>query len=251
MRSRFERLLCRYGLRLANAVVSQTSRQQELLSTEFGIRSTVIKSCFSWRWNAQDADQPAPDQKEPRSILWVGRLSEEKRPAWMVRLAREVPGSNFEIVGRSNNDSAFGRSIIRQLESLRNVRWRGYVPHCEMVAVYRRAGLLLCTSESEGFPNVFLEAWACGKGVLSSVDPDSVITRFQLGRVATSYQDIKHHLIESGACRAVWDAYGREGHRYVRSHHGTSEAVDVLTQVISEAMRRIVHSGEDARATRS
>jgi glycosyltransferase involved in cell wall biosynthesis len=241
MSSFFERLLCRYGLRLADAVISQTARQQELLSGEFGIRSTVIKSCFSWRWNAEDADQPAPDQEESGNILWVGRLSEEKRPTWLIRLATELPSYRFEIVGRSNDDSAFGRSIIRQLEPLRNVSWRGYVPHSEMVAAYRRAALLLCTSESEGFPNVFLEAWACGKGVLSSVDPDGVITRFRMGCVARRYEDMKRHLIESGPYHAVWGAYGREGHRYVQLHHGTSAAVDGLVQVMAQAMRRFTH----------
>jgi hypothetical protein len=79
--------------------------------------------------------------------------------------------------------------------------------------------------------------------VLSSVDPDGVISRFQMGCVATSYDDIKHHLIESGSCRAAWDAYGRKGRRYVQLHHGASEAVEVFIQVMAEAMKRYLRIG--------
>jgi len=49
---------------------------------------------------------------------------------------------------------------------------------------------LISTSPMEGFPNIFIEAWACGIPVLSlSFDPGGVIKREQLGEVADGNLD--------------------------------------------------------------
>jgi glycosyltransferase involved in cell wall biosynthesis len=235
---RSERALFRYGLRLADAVVAQTSRQQELLRNELGVQSTVIRSCFSWQWNSEGSEASAGSERQPRRIVWVGRLSEEKRPEWVIRLARDLPDHGVDIVGQANDDSEFGRRMTREIGSLSNVRWLGYVPHHKMPDVYRHARLLLCTSASEGFPNVFLEAWSCGTGVLSTVDPDGVIARFRSGEIAADYEGLKRHLQAVDERQAFWDDAGRRGREYVRDHHGLGVAGDALVQVIAGALTR-------------
>ncbi len=235
---RSERLLFRYGLRRASAVVAQTSQQQQLLMAEFGVSSTVIRSAFSWRWESEHVPAPTPREGQSQTIVWVGRLSQEKRPEWVIRLARELPRYRFDIVGQCNEGSAFGRGVVGEIESLPNVRWHGYVPHEKMLEVYRNARLVLCTSESEGFPNVFLEAWSCGRGVLSTVDPDGVITRFRTGAVAADYEEMKRHVVGADARYAFWDAAGCRGQHYVQSHHGVAVAAEALVQVIADVLAR-------------
>src|SRR5207247_2648020 len=108
--------------------------------------------------------------------------------------------------------------------SLPNVRWRGYVAHPRMSTLYRQCRLLLCTSESEGFPNVFLEAWSCAKPVLTTVDPDDVVARCQVGRVATDYITMKEHLGALPSERVWWEAAGLRGRDYVGAHHSIATA---------------------------
>jgi glycosyltransferase involved in cell wall biosynthesis len=220
---RSEQLLFRYGLRRANAVIAQTLRQQQMLREAFGVTSTVIPSCSAWSLEVEESTQPSKEDLEDR-VLWVGRLSEEKRPDWVIRLATELPECRFDIVGQCNAGSEYGRILAGRIESLPNVRWHGYVPHTKMRALYRQARLLLCTSESEGFPNVFLEAWSCGRPVLTSVDPDGVVARFQLGHVAGAYPAMKQHLTTLGVQRAMWAAAGCRGREYVQEHHSSTAA---------------------------
>jgi glycosyltransferase involved in cell wall biosynthesis len=240
--SRSERLLFRYGLRRANAIVVQTSRQQALLRREFGLESTIVQSCISLWWNAEHAEQVATGAAT-NTILWVGRFSEEKRAEWVIQLAQELPECRFSIVGDSNFDSAFTRTLMRQIESLPNVKWYGYVPHQRMPDLYRQARLLLCTSKSEGVPNVFLEAWSCGKGVLSTVDPDNIITRFQTGHVATNYDEIKQYLMELDQRRPAWELAGCRGRQYVRLHHDVNHVTDTLVQVINNCTVAAAEAG--------
>jgi glycosyltransferase involved in cell wall biosynthesis len=228
---RSEQLLFRYGLRRANAVIAQTLRQQHMLHETFGVTSTVIRSCSAWSLEVEEGTQPWKQDLEDR-VLWVGRLSEEKRPDWVIQLATELPERRFDIVGQCNAGSEYGRILAGRIDSLPNVHWHGYVPHTKMRALYRQARLLLCTSESEGFPNVFLEAWSSGKAVLTSVDPDDVVTTFQLGQVATDYPAMRQHLAELDSSPEMWETAGRRGREYVRDYHSTAAAVDALEGVL-------------------
>jgi glycosyltransferase involved in cell wall biosynthesis len=238
MSRRSERLLFRYGLRLADAVIAQTSRQQDMLRAEFGVTSTVIQNCFAWRWNREPSALALRQPAKPLGILWAGRLSEEKRPEWMLQLARELPDCRFDMVGHCDVGSPYGRRLVAQIESLPNLQWHGYVPYQKMREIYENARLLLCTSPAEGFPNVFLEAWSCGKGVLTTVDPDGLVAGLQAGEVAPKLVDLKRHLMTLDERRAFWEAAGWRGRQYVQHHRGVPSAGEALAGVIMDAVVR-------------
>jgi glycosyltransferase involved in cell wall biosynthesis len=234
-RTRAERALFRYGLRRAGLVIAQTRQQQRLLRDQFGIAAPVVPSICPW---GPDATPDAGADPRSATVLWVGRLMEEKRPDWLVRLARDLPRQCFDVVGQSNADSAYGRRVAARLRSLPNVRWHGYVSHARMRALYRAAGVVLCTSDSEGFPNVFLEAWSCGRPVLTTVDPDEVVATFQLGHVAPDYTMLRDHLASLESRRAMWEAAGARGIDYVRQNHG----IRAVGDAIDAALRRSVET---------
>jgi glycosyltransferase involved in cell wall biosynthesis len=235
---RSEQLLFRHGLHRADVVIAQTLRQQQMLRETFGVASTVIRSSSMWSAEVEAPTEARHDDAVTDRVLWVGRLSEEKRAEWLIRLATDLPECRFDVVGQCNVSSKYGRILAGRIESLPNVRWHGYVAHTRMRALYRQCRLLLCTSESEGFPNVFLEAWSCGKGVLTSVDPDGVVAAFQLGRVATDYLAMKEYLSALANECAWWGAAGVRGREYVGAHHSIAVAVDALEGVIERCATR-------------
>ena len=55
------------------------------------------------------------------------------------------------------------------------------VPYSEVNAYFERARVFLNTSDSEGFPNSFLQAWVRRVPVISYFDPDQVIAAKGLG----------------------------------------------------------------------
>ena len=67
-----------------------------------------------------------------------------------------------------------------------NVTFHGPLPYGEANELYGRAKLLLNTSDVEGFPNSYLQAWVRGVPVVTFIDPDRVIEREGLGDVARS-----------------------------------------------------------------
>ena len=59
-----------------------------------------------------------------------------------------------------------------------------------------RSKLFINTSDHEGFPNTFLQAWSRGIPVLSFVDPDDLIRECKLGLVVKSIDEMAQKLEE-------------------------------------------------------
>jgi len=237
LESRRERVLYRYGLRTADLIVAQTRQQQQLLRAEFGFESAVVRSCWSAPAETPGA-RSGNGSDTPPTALWVGRLTPEKRPEWIVALARDLPQHRFEVVGHANVGSAHAARIAAELSAQPNVAWHGYLPHHRLAEVYSRAAVLVCTSESEGFPNVFLEAWGQAVPTLSTVDPDGLIAQHRLGGVASSYEELRTALAEALGEGAPWRERGRRAAAYVRAQHAPAASAQALSALLRELVSR-------------
>jgi len=175
-----ERLLYRYGLRRVDLVTVQTHQQREMLRAGFGIAAHMVGTPND---TSSHAPNTAGTEGAPR-VLWIGRFSQEKRPDRLLDVAERLPQVHFDMVGGTNQESAYASAVTRRAAKLANVTVHGKIPRTALAPLYQGAAILCCTSDYEGFPQVFIEAWRSGVPVVSTVDPDGVIARFGLGRVA-------------------------------------------------------------------
>jgi teichuronic acid biosynthesis glycosyltransferase TuaC len=104
-------------------------------------------------------------------VLTVGNLHEHKGQRLVVeafaQFRQQHPGAHLLIVGEGPD-----RALLqRQAEALgvaEAVTLVGSVPNAELARWYSAADLLLLASSREGWPNVLLEAMACGTPVVAS-----------------------------------------------------------------------------------
>jgi glycosyltransferase involved in cell wall biosynthesis len=164
-----ERRLFLRGRRRAATQLVQTAGQQRLLPPRERRRSVLFPNLLDDRVEWPIASGSA--------ILWVGALkAKAKRPELLLDVAAALPGRQFLLVGDLRGDDEYQRALRARIASLPNLEWAGFVDRLGMPAAYARAGLLLNTSSTEGFPNTFLEAAACGVPVVAtSVDPSEVL----------------------------------------------------------------------------
>jgi glycosyltransferase involved in cell wall biosynthesis len=183
-----DRMLYDYGLKRADVIASQTEFQKRLLRKNHGLESTVINMMV------EPPGRGARPEKDI-DVLWLSNLRALKRPELALELARELPKVRFTLAGGPMpNGSTYFDDVAAAAARLPNVTMLGAVRYADTGALFDRAKVFLNTSSIEGFPNTYLQAWIRGVPVVSFFDPDGIVQRMQLGRVATSLDDMREAL---------------------------------------------------------
>ena len=169
-----DRWLYRYGRSHAHTVLVQSVEQARALELNSGLQGRVASMLV------EKPDRP-PEARDI-DVLWIANLLEVKRPDRIIELARAMPKKRFHIAGGKLACSAeLYETTKRAAAALPNVTFHGYLPYKQANALYRRARVFVNTSDLEGFPNAYLQAWASGTPVVTAIDPDNVIRRERLG----------------------------------------------------------------------
>jgi len=215
----------------ADAVVAQTEYQKNILENVFGIRSRIVPNVYSVP--PHDDLVAAADRS---FVLWVGSLDpDQKRPMRFVRLAERLPGIEFVMIGWSQDD-AFRTKLSNRADSLSNLRFEGFVPPDEIDRYYRRAAMFVNTSEYEGFPNTFLEAWRFGVPVVSlHYTLDGLLSEGDVGLHAGSVETLTQQVEQLWENPETAAELGHNGREYLQHHYSVDIAFETYTKLFAEA----------------
>lgn len=228
-----ERVLYRYGLRHADRIVVQTESQRMRLRQGFGLDSVVIPMPCPGPSNGEYVLPDPPDAGRSR-VLWVGRICQQKRPDRLADFAEACPDIHFDVVGPAN-ESPYSQASVARLRALSNVTLHGGIPRQRMPDFYRSAACLLCTSDVEGFPNTFLEAWSHGLPVVSRFDPDGLIATRNLGVSADGVPTLVVGLRSLLTSKHRWLEASANARRYYLDNHTVEAVMPRFEQVFLEA----------------
>lgn len=181
---RRDAFLFRRGLQKADGVLVQNLVQQRLLKENFGKDAFVVPNCYA---------EPEAGRADPNGhVLWVATVKAIKRPDLFIELARRFPAKQFTMVGGADQGSEGGQAQFRRMQEvaagLPNLRFLGYIPFAQVGRLFDGASVFVNTSDSEGFPNTFLQAWIRGVPTVSFVRPE--VIPGETGTIVCS--DIEH-----------------------------------------------------------
>jgi glycosyltransferase involved in cell wall biosynthesis len=94
-------------------------------------------------------------------VVCVGNLVQEKRPHLALEAAARLGGLHIVFVGRGPQRVRLER-LADELRVRDRVRFLAEMSQADLRSVYSAANALVLASEREGWPNVLLEAAACG-----------------------------------------------------------------------------------------
>jgi glycosyltransferase involved in cell wall biosynthesis len=186
-----DRTMYFWGLKNCDAVVVQNETQRESLSRHFYRPAPVIPNGFP-REFSRAARRP---ENPEASVIWAGSFRRYKNPDVFLELAKRIPRGQFVMIGGSSSLSSreelnLCKEMIRKSSGISNLKLTGLIPFEEVEEYLFRAKLLVNTSEYEGFPNTFLQAWSKGVPVISFVDPDNLLESKGLGKAVKDIDEM-------------------------------------------------------------
>lgn len=228
-----ERFLYRYGLTNADAILVQNQTQQKMLEDGFNLKSKIIPMpCKAL------GPKLKLDITNETRILWVGRISKEKRFEWLLDVAEKCPNITFDVLGASNTNSDYSINLIQRAKNISNVIMHGRVAHADIAKFYCQANVLCCTSEYEGFPNTFLEAWSVALPLVTTFDPDAIVARNDIGWTATSKGELIAGIREAISDRDKWKACSGNALSYYLANHTVEACMSKYADVFEETNKK-------------
>jgi glycosyltransferase involved in cell wall biosynthesis len=172
-----------WGLLRTDRIFVQHSGQLSGLSSSFRAKARVLPKVCLMESPLCRGPRVKSHYTRGKYVAWVGTLISLKRPDILVEIARKLTNVSFVVCGGIK--PGCDPSVIEDLRSTPNIHYLGQVAPDKAQQVIADASVLLSTSDVEGFPNTFVQAWSCGTPLITlKVDPDQIISRNQLGAVS-------------------------------------------------------------------
>ena len=219
-----DRWLYRRGLALVDRIVAQNEAQRATCHATHGREALVIPSCYEPP-AAAGAGMGGADR-----VLWVGTIRAGKRPGLLLELAARLPHRRFVMVGGPDrSEAALFERTRREAACLANVEFAGFLPLAEVESRFDAARVFVNTSEFEGMPNTFLQAWARGVPTVSTVAVDSPAHR--------QFHDLEQGAREIEALFAdqeAWRGLSRRCREHFERTHSGAETLRRYGRLFSE-----------------
>lgn len=203
-----------YGIRNADYVIGNAEYQNELLKRYYGRKCDLVIPNF----------HPEPEceisKSFPIKVVWIANIRRLKQPELFIKLAKEFldyKDVEFMIIGRPAADKGWQSSLEGQINRLDNLKYLKERSIEEVNRILCESHILVNTSQYEGLPNTFVQAWFRKVPVISlNVDPDDILKNKKIGfhskKLESMISDLKrlitdHHLREEMADAAQEYAY--------------------------------------------
>jgi glycosyltransferase involved in cell wall biosynthesis len=217
------------SLKSAKLVFTQNQTDRENLLRTIGVSSIFIR-------NGHCIEQLISNNRD--IILWAGRSDSEKRPQLFLDLAEQFPDEKFVMLcPKALNDQNYGQ-LVSRAKTIKNLEFLPLVPFQKTSDYFRHAKVFVCTSQAEGFPNTYIQAWINAVPVLSlDVNPDGLFDKFgcgiccrgDLGRFAGS---LRFMLAEN-----KYAQLGRNGRKYAEEYHDIKKIAEEYKKLFTEIQK--------------
>lgn len=226
--NRINRWLYEHSIRKIDFIIAQNNFQKDSLISNFGRESMVIPNI----WEKMDVSKSAGILPEAE-VVWVGNFRKLKRPEWFYQAARNLPRIEFAIAGGSAEVEYYDK-MAHEAISIPNMAFLGPITIEESNALIQRAKILVCSSEYEGFPNTFLQAWSAGIPVISTVDPNNLIKNHNLGLVVDSPHSLSTSITDLLRDQELYKNMRSSIAQYFSTHHSSKKYFDELMAYIKD-----------------
>lgn len=219
-------ILYRKSIKRIPYIVTQNMFQADMLLKQYGHKSISIPNI----WLAEEIKERTEKKYD---AIWVANIKPLKRPEWFIHLASSYPQFSFAMVGGPNDKVSY-ESAKKSCANLSNIEFFGAQPFSRVNQLISTSKILFCTSEFEGFPNTFLQAWSYNVPVISTVNPSESITKYKLGLVVESEDELFKSFERMMNETLLYESCVSSIQNYFSKIHSANSRFDELIQFLSK-----------------
>lgn len=223
--SNLNRKLYHKALSRIDYFVTQNTEQQTSLWTNYGKKSLILPNI--WIPSKEYASEKKYD------AIWIANLRPLKRAEWFVDLAKKLPQFQFAIVGGPLIKDYY-EYIEKNASDVNNLSLLGAKSFQEVNDLLSQSRLLVCTSEFEGFPNTFLQAWAQSIPVISTVNPSDLLTTNHLGCYVENQEELETETFSMLSDENRYNSFASSIKHYFLDNHFADKAFEKLSNHIQQ-----------------
>lgn len=222
--------LVQWAFRKADTFIVQNQQDVENAKKTIHREAVVIRN----------ACRIQPDETiEKSGVLWVGRSSHVKRPDLFLALAKALPEIRFVMVCQQTLEDANYTNLLEAARRLENMTFIKRVPFQEIDRYFGQSLVSVNTSDSEGFPNTFVQSCKAGTAILSlNVNPDGFLDRHRCGFCAGGDWNLfvatLKEWIDSGCAKQ----FGHNGKAYIKDNHDINRIIENYKKIFLNAASR-------------
>jgi glycosyltransferase involved in cell wall biosynthesis len=225
-----ETRLAKQGVRKANVIVAQTKDQARMLHQNFGRSPDRLIRNF----------HPVPPTVEKRNdiltVVWIANFKLLKKPELFLEIAaglQDLSRVECLMVGKHYSSPFLQDHFDQTLKHRTNVRFLGALPQEGVNELLDRSHLLVNTSEWEGFPNTFIQAWMRSVPVLTlGVNPDGLLNSSYLGRACKSTDEVIKCIRDLVSNPIMLDMMGKQSRRYAIRHFSMRNVAELASLIV-------------------
>jgi glycosyltransferase involved in cell wall biosynthesis len=224
-----DKKLYQYGLCRADGVLAQSVAQQSRLQANYSVGSRIAGMLVEQSEESKSfADRDWPS-------LWINNFRPLKRPEVYMELASRLPDLAFHVVGGAiPGQEAYYEATKEKAATHPNVIFHGAAPYHSVNPMYGRAKVFVNTSEIEGFPNSYLQAWMRGTPVITFIDPDGLIAKEGLGAAVRDMNELVAAVRRLCSDASAWQETSRRCRAYMLRHYGDAVVLQAYRELIDD-----------------
>jgi len=181
----------KFILKRADIIMAQANYQNKLLRSFINRKNDIVV------YNCHPIPKSNLQKSKKIKIIWVANFRPFKQPEKFLEIASKTQGYEIEfvMVGRITNEATYIN--FKHYAKNFGVNYIGELSNDDVNKLIETSHILVNTSVSEGFPNVFIQAWMRKVVVLSlNVDPDGFLQRLGCGPYSGSTDNLALDLIK-------------------------------------------------------
>ena len=223
-----DRWIYEYGLKHVDTIFVQNKEQETLCRKHLGRVPVIVPNCYA-----------LPSQRKSGGqvlyVLWVSTIRPIKRPQLFLDLAEALPELRFKMIGGPDETEPelFDR-VQNRAKSLDNVEFLGFLPFQETERHFDEAMIFVNTSESEGVPNSFLQAWARGVPTVSYIDAGAKFDDQEVGIRVDSAAKMSQEIASLASNERRRREVGNRGRAYVEKVHSPERVIALYERLFVE-----------------